>query len=242
MPSADADSPRENVAAADDHHVLAQLGGTRGAFLAFFQELDDVHLLAVLQTGAALVPGAGGEDDVGIALIKELLRALDLGVEDHLGTHGLHELHIVVDGGGGDTEGGDHVAHDAAQGILALKDGHVHAGTAQEVGGRHTGRAAADDGNFQFLEERRVAYGAVGNAHARVRAFAGAALLAEAGPAGHDDRSGGDFGTVFERDDLLAVANFQFLHGSGAEFGLEMLGMGAEGVRSPEPVPSSMPG
>lgn len=45
--------------------------------------------------------------------------------------------------------------------------------------------------------------------------------------------SGGDFGTVFERDDLLAVADFQFLHGSGAEFGLEMLGMGAEGVRQP---------
>ena len=97
----------------------------------------------------------------------------------------------------------------------------------------HSRIAAADDGNFQLLEERRIAYGAVGNAHARVRAFAGAALLAEAGPAGHDDRSGGDFGTVFERDDLLAVANFQFLHGSGAEFGLEMLGMGAEGVRQP---------
>ena len=133
------------VAAADDHHVLAQLEGF-GGLLGLLQERDDVHLLAVLQTGAALVPGAGGEDDVGIALIKELLRALDLGVEDHLGTHGLHELHIVVDGGGGNAEGGDHMAHDAAQGVLALEDGHIHAGAAQEVGGRHTGRAAADDG------------------------------------------------------------------------------------------------
>ena len=84
---------------------------------------------------------------MGEALGEELLYVLHLGVELHLYPHGLHEAHVVVDGLAGDAERGDHVAHDAAQGVPALEDGDVHAGAAQEVGGGHAAGAAAHPGH-----------------------------------------------------------------------------------------------
>ena len=133
------------VASADDDHVLAQVQAL-GLLLGLLQELNHVDGLAVFHSGAARLPGAGGQNHVGIALIKQLLNAGNLLAQLELGPHGLAQLNVLLDGFIADAEGGDHVLHDAPQLRLGLEHGYRHSGPAQEIGGGQAPGAAAHYG------------------------------------------------------------------------------------------------
>ena len=94
-------------------------GGT-GAFSAFMshsQSMTGTTLPGILQM-ARPFPGAYGEEDMGIALGLELCNGGGRGIQADLHAHLLHQRHVVVDGVVRDAEGGDHLAHDAAQRVL----------------------------------------------------------------------------------------------------------------------------
>ena len=114
------------------------------AGLHVLQPADDGHHVAGDVQPAGL-PGAHGEEDVGIAHGLQLFNGGGLGVQLHLGAHLLHQGHVLIDGLVGDAPGGDHLPDHAAQSGGALEDGDGDAGPAHEVGRRHAGGAAADD-------------------------------------------------------------------------------------------------
>ena len=105
------------------------------------------------------LPCAGGEKDMGIALLFQLLdgwcRSAALDFDAVL----FHQSHVLVDGLVGDTERGNDIARHAAELFLALEDRRFHTSSSKEVGRRNTGRAAADDGSFFALQTCRTADG-----------------------------------------------------------------------------------
>ena len=133
------------VACAHDHDVGAQVHGLAG--LGGLEELQDVDLLAGLEAHLAGRPRAGGNHDVGEALVEKRLHARDLTAEHGLGAKGEAELDVAVDVVVGDAELGDDVARDAAKGVGALEDRDLGARSREEERRGEAGRAAADDGD-----------------------------------------------------------------------------------------------
>ena len=118
------------------------------------QPADDRHHVAgdVQPSG---LPGAYGEEDVGIALCLQLCHRGGLGVQLYLHAHLLHQSHVLVDGLVADAEGRDHLPDDAAQAVRFFKQRHGDARPAHEVRRGHAGGAAADDGHLPAVRHRR---------------------------------------------------------------------------------------
>ena len=113
---------------------------------------DGLHVAGNVQPAG--LPGAHGEEDVGVALALQLLHRGGRGAQQHLHPHLAHEGGVLLDGRLGDAEIGDHIPDHAAQGGLPLKEGGGHAGPGAEVGRRHAGGAAADDSHLLPVVDR----------------------------------------------------------------------------------------
>ena len=94
------------------------------------------------------LPGAHGQEDMGIALSLQVRHGGCFGIESDVHAQLVEHGGILVHGLVGDAEGRDHLADDAAQLILLLKEGDGHALPRQEVRCGHAGGAAADDGHL----------------------------------------------------------------------------------------------
>ena len=88
-------------------------------------------------------------------VLQQSLHIIHPGVQLHRDPHGLHQLHVVVNGLMGHAELRDDVADDAAQGVSGLEQGDLHPGPGQEEGRGHAAGAAADDGRL-FARHGRV--------------------------------------------------------------------------------------
>ena len=133
------------VARADDHDGTGQAG--LDFFLHFLHPADDTDHIAldVQPTG---LPGADGEENVGVAHGFQLCNGGSGCAQLDLDVVFLHQGNVLVDGFIGNTEGGDNVTGHATEGIFTLKDGGLHTGTTQEVGRGDTRRATADNGDL----------------------------------------------------------------------------------------------
>ena len=98
----------------------------------FFQEFEGVQAVAFFQRVPALLPGADGNDHVGIAFCLQLFDGTNFPSADEVRAEGFAKGDIFFDGLCADPEAGNHVGDHAAGSVFALKDGHRHTGAAQE--------------------------------------------------------------------------------------------------------------
>ena len=80
---------------------------------------DGLHIAGDAE--APGLPRAYGEEDVGVPLGLQLLHRGSRGIQPDLHAHFPYEGRILLDGLVGNPEGGNHVAHHAAQGGLLLE-------------------------------------------------------------------------------------------------------------------------
>ena len=96
----------------------------------------------------ASLPGAGGNQNVGVAELFEVLDRRSRSAALDLNAVAFHERYVLVDGFIGNTERGDDIARHAAELFFAFKDRGLDAGSAEKVCSGNTCRAAADDGSL----------------------------------------------------------------------------------------------
>ena len=111
-------------------------------------EPADDRLDVARNVETAGLPSAHGQEDMGIALGFELGHSGRHGIQSDVHAQLVEHGSVLVHGLVGDAEGRDHLADDAAQLILLLKEGDGHALPRQEVRRCHAGGAAADDGHL----------------------------------------------------------------------------------------------
>ena len=133
------------VARADDYDGTGQAG--LDFLLHFLHPADDTDHVA-LNVQPAGFPCTDGKENVGIAHGFQLRNGGSGRAQLDLNIVLLHQGDVLVDGFIGDAEGGDDVTGHTTEGVFAFKDGGLHTGTAKEIGGSDTRRAAADNGNL----------------------------------------------------------------------------------------------
>ena len=144
------------VARADDDHMTLQ---TRLDLLLHVLHPADDALDVSGNVEPAGLPCAGGNQNMGVALLLERFDRRSRRAAANLNAVFFHQRNVLVDGLVGDAERRNDVARHTAEFFLTLKDGRLDTGSAEEVGRRNTGRAAADDGGFFALQTCRTADG-----------------------------------------------------------------------------------
>ena len=96
-------------------------------------------------------PGSGGENDIGIPLLQQLLRRMNLLPQDKLDTQCPTELHILLNRLIRNPESWDHMADNSSQLFPSFEYSDRYPFSRQEVGSREPGGATSHNG---YLEAR----------------------------------------------------------------------------------------